>query len=211
MVKVYGPGFSLDASGTLADALVYSKWKGRNYIRERVIPANPKSGLQVGYRSMFKFLAQNWDAIAAADKASYDDLADAAIVSRFNAYVSANQKRWRNFKAPSNNVAAAESDAIGTYTAGTPAATGGVASVVIAHTIDNALNENWGLMIFKGLTSFSTALSNCVAIILSDTLSVEYTWLDSPLDAGTYYYNTRLFTLEGLLGAEIGEISAAAT
>lgn len=211
MVKVYGPGFSLDASGTIADALVFSKWKGRNYIRERIIPANPRSGLQVGYRAMFKFLAQNWDSLSAAEQASYNDLADALVVSQFNAYVSANQKRWRNFNAPSQDEAAAESGSIGTYTAGQPAATGGVASVVIAHTIDLAINDNWGIMIFKSSTGFTTALSNCVAIILSDTLGTEYSWLDSPLDAGTYYYNTRLFTDDGVLGAEQGEISGTAT
>lgn len=211
MTKVFGPALSLDASGTIGDAITFSKWKGRNYIRERVIPSNPRSGLQVGFRSMFRFLAQNWDALTAPEKATWNDLADAAVISNFNAYISQNQQRWRRFTAPTQDTPASEAGAVGTYTAGTPAATGGVASVSIAHTIDNVLNQNWGLMIFKGGTGFSTALSNCVAIILSDTLSIEYTWLDSPLVAATYYYNCRLFTDDGVLGPEIGEISAAAT
>lgn len=211
MTKVFAPALSLDASGTIGDAITFSKWKGRHYIRQRVIPANPKSGLQVGFRSMFRFLAQNWAALTAPNKATWNDLADAAVISNFNAYMGNNQDRWRRFNSPTVQTPATETDAVGTYTAGTPAATGGVASVVIAHTIDLLINENWGLMIFKGTTGFNTALSNCVAVILSDTVDVAYSFLDSPLSAATYYYNCRLFTLDGVLGPELGEISAAAT
>ncbi len=211
MTKVFAPALSLDASGTIGDAITFSKWKGRHYIRQRVIPANPKSGLQVGFRSMFAFLAQNWAALTAPNKATWNDLADAAVISNFNAYMGANQDRWRRFNSPTVQTPATETDSVGTYTAGTPAATGGVASIVIAHTIDLLINENWGLMIFKGTTGFSTALSNCVAVILSDTVDVAYSFLDSPLAAATYYYNCRLFTLDGVMGPELGEISAAAT
>lgn len=210
MVKVFGPALSLDASGTIGDAIVFSKWKGRHYIRERVIPANPRSGLQVGFRSMFGFLAAAWDALSAADKDTYNDIADSMAISPFNAYVRFNQRRWRNFKAPSNATPATETGSVGTFTAGTPAATGGVASVTIDWTIDNVLGDNWGLMIFKGSTGFNTALSNCVAVRWSADANPQ-SWLDSPLDAATYYYNTRLFTDDGVLGAELGEISAAAT
>ena len=67
MVRVYGPAMSIDASGTLASTIVFSKWKGRNYIRERVIPANPKSGGQVGMRACFAWLTQQWASIAAGE------------------------------------------------------------------------------------------------------------------------------------------------
>ena len=41
MVKVYGPMMSLDATGTIGKTATFSKWKGRNYVRQRVVPANP--------------------------------------------------------------------------------------------------------------------------------------------------------------------------
>ena len=44
MVKLGGPALSLDASGTVGGILTFSKWKGRPYVRTRVIPSNPKSG-----------------------------------------------------------------------------------------------------------------------------------------------------------------------
>jgi len=210
MVKLYGPAFSLDASGTIGDAITFSKWKGRHYARERIVPANPKSGLQVGFRSMFSFLAQNWAALSAPNKASYETLADSMAISPFNAYVRMNQKRWRNFKAPSHATPATETGSVGTFTAGTPAATGGVASVSIDWEIDNVVGDNWGLAIFKGDTAFSSGISNCVACRLADD-AVAQAWVDSPLDPGTYYYQTRLFTDDGVLGAELGEINGTAT
>lgn len=211
MTKVFAPALSLDASGTIGDAITFSKWKGRNYIRERVIPANPRSGLQVGFRSMFAFLAQNWAALTPTEKATWNDLADAAVISTFNAYMAKNQNRWRRFTSPTQDTPATEVGTVCDFVGGsTPGATGGVSSVVIDMTT-GVINENWGLMIFKAGTGFSTALSNCVAVILGDVTITAYSWLDSPLAAATYYYNTRLFTDDGVLGPELGEISAAAT
>jgi hypothetical protein len=46
MTKVNGPFMSLSASGTFADTLTASIWKGRPYIRQRVIPSNPRTDEQ---------------------------------------------------------------------------------------------------------------------------------------------------------------------
>ena len=43
MAKVSGPLFSVEASGAYAGSLVFAKWKGRQYARQLVIPANPRS------------------------------------------------------------------------------------------------------------------------------------------------------------------------
>jgi hypothetical protein len=58
MAKVTGPFMSLDASGTLADTLTASKWKGRNYMRQRIIPANPRTTAQLDVRSILGTLAK---------------------------------------------------------------------------------------------------------------------------------------------------------
>lgn len=58
MAKVNGPFMSLDASGTLADTLTASKWKGRNYMRQRIIPANPQTSGQQAVRSILGTLAK---------------------------------------------------------------------------------------------------------------------------------------------------------
>lgn len=51
MAKVTGPFMSLSASGTLAKTLTASIWKGRAYIRQRVIPLNPQSAGQQSQRA----------------------------------------------------------------------------------------------------------------------------------------------------------------
>ena len=211
MVKVYAPALSLDASGTIGDAITFSKWKGRHYVRERIIPANPRSGLQVSFRAMFKFLAQRWTDLSAANKATWDDLGDQLVASPFNGFVHHNQKRWRNFKPPTLEYPETEVGTLGTFSGGSaPAATGGVASITLDFTLGTA-NDNWGLLIFRATsTGFSTALSNLIAAVkLTTTAASKY--IDTPLTAGTYYYNTRLYTDDGVVGAEDGEINAAAT
>lgn len=210
MVKVFAPALSLDASGTIGNAITFSKWKGRHYVRERIIPANPRSGLQTGFRSMFKFLAQNWAALAAPDKATYESLADSMAISPFNAYVRLNQNRWRNYKPGSHATPATETGTVATWNGGTPAATGGVSNVTLAMT-PAVPGDNWGLAIFRSTsTGFTPGLSNCVAVILV-AAAVEYTFVDSPLAADTYYYDTRRFTDDGLWGTLDGEITGDAT
>lgn len=210
MVKVFAPALSLDASGTIGDAITFSKWKGRHYIRERIIPANPRSGLQVGFRSMFKFLAQNWASVPPADQASYNDLADSLAISPFNAFMRFNQNRWRNYRAPAEHISAGEGGTVCTWNGGTPAAVGGPANVTITMTPADE-KENRGLAIFRSVdTGFTPGISNCVAVILVDD-TVEYTFVDSPLAVDTYYYDTRRFTSYGLWGALDGEINGTVT
>jgi hypothetical protein len=46
MAKVTGPLMSMSASGKLADSIVFFTWKGRNVVRQFLIPANPQSTAQ---------------------------------------------------------------------------------------------------------------------------------------------------------------------
>jgi len=199
MTKVNGPAFSLDASGTLAGTLVFSKWKGRNYIRERVIPSNPKSGGQVGVRAMFKFLAQNWQNLTAGNQATWEDRGEDLIASPFNAFMSLNQTRWRNFQAPSAEDPAAET---GTAPdAATGVATPGVRSMTLAIT-DGANAPDFGYAIFRSLTTGPTlAFDNCIAVVPWNVGGVT-TFIDSPLDPDQYFYNYIGFLETGLRGAD---------
>ena len=108
MVKLNGPLFSMDARGKLADALVFSIWKGRNYARALVTPSNPQSGPQTGMRSMMKFLSQEWTNLDAAEKADWLTRAQQTVISNFNAYVSFNMLRWRSYLNPSKLTPATE-------------------------------------------------------------------------------------------------------
>lgn len=63
MAKTSAPFLSLDASGTVASTLTASKWKGRNYMRLRIIPANPKTAGQQAVRSILGTLAKACTAV----------------------------------------------------------------------------------------------------------------------------------------------------
>ena len=204
MVKVNAPAMSLDASGALAGSLVFSKWKGRNYVRELVIPVNPKSGGQVGVRAMFKFLAQQWDGLSSGAKNSWEDRADDMIVSEFNAYMSYNQRRWRNFQMPSTQDPAQEESTAPSDPSG--AATPGVRSMLIElwHGVQA---PNWGYAIFRSLTSsFTLTWDKCIAVVQVDA-GGDAEYIDTPLDPGTYYYNAIGFMVDGKKGADGLEFS----
>lgn len=208
MVKVSAPALSLDASGSLAGTLVFSKWKGRNYVRTLVKPSNPKSGGQVGVRSMFKFLSQIWAGLSDANKATWDDRADDMVASAFNAFMSYNQKRWRDFDTPSKEDPALEA-------ATAPSGCTGVATpdvrsmtVAVTHGVNVA---DWGIAIFRTLgTGFTCAFSNCIAVVEADGAG-DCTYIDSPLTADTYYYNTIGFMDDGTEGAVGTEFNGTVT
>lgn len=46
MAKVTGPLQSFSASGKIANSIVFAAWKGVNYVRQYVVPANPQSSDQ---------------------------------------------------------------------------------------------------------------------------------------------------------------------
>lgn len=205
MVKVNAPCLSLAASGKLGGAIVYSIWRGRPVVRTLVTPANPQSAMQTGIRAMFAFLSQNWVGLSSGQQADWQDRADSLVASPFNGYMSYNMSRWRSFLAPSKLDPAAEDDAVGTGVAWSP--TGGVRQVTIGYQIAN-LNQNWGLIYFRSPTAlFTPSLSNVIAIVLGDDTNA-HTYVDSPLTAGTYYYDCMRFSDAGLLHTADGEQSA---
>lgn len=59
MAKVNAPLFSFNASGKIANALVYFGWKGLDVVRSYVVPTNPKSDAQQIQRDYFKDAVTN--------------------------------------------------------------------------------------------------------------------------------------------------------
>ncbi len=70
MAKVTGPFMSIDASGTIYNALTASIWKGRNYIRGWFRPSNPKSADQLVQRTLLSTAVAAWQALEAVMPAS---------------------------------------------------------------------------------------------------------------------------------------------
>jgi len=91
MAKIKGPLMSFDASGKLANSLVFMKWKGIPTVRAHVKPSNPKSVGQTAQRTKMSDAVLYWhDPLqTATDKSAWNLFASAsaAVLSGFNQFV----------------------------------------------------------------------------------------------------------------------------
>jgi hypothetical protein len=197
MARLSGPLMSVDASGKFGGAMVFSKWKGRNYARQLVTPKNPRSAKQTGVRALMKFIANRWYYLTAPNKATWDAGALAKQISAYNEYVGNNLFRWQEFKPPTKAFPAAETANAITIT--TMTLTGGQGFATIAMTPSGA-GDNWGYAIFRDTAEITAPnWNNCVAVVPANgATAVSYT--DSPLVAGTYHYRCAVFNTDGTLG-----------
>jgi len=200
MATVKGPLFSMDASGQLAGSVVFSKWKGRNYVRRHAVPANPKSALQVGTRSMMRFLSQEWDGLSALPAASWEEPAEALSISPFNRFVGMNMDLWTLFKAPSVYSIIQTADTPGTIANG--AVTAEILSIKVEFDV-TVLAQNWGVAIFRKIGSApGESRGECVHVMNADS-AASYSWVDINVTVGSdYYYDVTPFSMNSVWGTE---------
>ena len=86
MAKVTGPLYSMSASGTIGKAMVHFGWKGKNVVREWLIPKNLKSADQGDVRIVFGGLGQSSRCAGLADSTHTDSpfAADAKLCNPSN-------------------------------------------------------------------------------------------------------------------------------
>jgi hypothetical protein len=208
MARVEGPLFSLEASGTIGDAVTYSRWKGIPYARKRVIPANPKSAKQTGIRAMFAFIAAFWDSIATLDQATWDTLAASLNISPFNAYVRENQKRWIDGNTPTQAYPAAEASTALTVT--TQTLTGGTGAATIEITPSGS-TDIWGIAIYRETAAITAPSRNNLIKVLPADGANPVTYVDSGLAPGTYHYRAGVINTDGKAGTIHADGSAVVT
>ncbi len=209
MATTKGPLFSLEASGTIGKAIVFSKWKGRSYVRRHAIPSNPKSVSQLSVRAMMQFLSQYWTLLDAAEKADWETRAAVTNISPFNAYIAYNMDRWGREEYPSQQDPATEANTPGTLTG--ESATAGVRSITIADTV-SVLAENWGIVLYRSVTTGFTPSRNNMYHIIPAVSATAFSFLDTAVIVGTpYYYRGRAITDDGVAGALWAEITATPT
>jgi len=208
MVKVDGPMLSFTASGTLADTVTFSTWKGRAYARTRVIPKNPRSAPQRGIRQMMEFLTRQWTAVSASNRATWEPVADQTQISPFNAFIGRNLARWRNYRAPAQTPAAPETDNLPTL--GTPTVSAVGRNIKIDVPITSPA-DGWGVILHISRTNgftpgFSTA-TKTVPVPSSGPASAEI----GPWTPGTYYVRVVAFTRLGRMGTPTAQQSVTIT
>lgn len=197
MASTKAPLFGLDASGSLGTAIVFSKWRGRTYVRKHSVPANPRSGLQMGMRASMKFITQDWTNLSVSEKASWDDLAAVDNITQLNAMVRYDQERVRR------NLGLVRF--IGAPPFANPNAPINLATTQQPKTLvldwdDPAANPgNYTAMIYGSATmGFVADISNLIAIV---PVAIEtYTWIG--LKTGVQmFWRVRQANAAGELGA----------
>lgn len=207
MVRVKGPLFSMEASGTIGNAIVFSKWKGRDYVRRHAIPSNPKSGLQVGVRSVFGFIAQDFANLSDADVSDWSDLAAGDNITSLNAQIRDAVDRARRNLGWRENTTDPSGSTVDDPTGG--AATAQPKTLVLSWTDPVANQPDYCYAIYRSTTSgFTPDISNLIAVVpVSQT-----TYTDPGLTAGdTYYYVVRGLSTAGDLGDLSTEFSGTPT
>jgi hypothetical protein len=207
MARTTAPLFSLDASGSLANAIVFSKWRGRQFVRRHTIPKNPRTAAQMGVRAMMKFLSQSYAANKTDIDTNFATPAANANVSPFNSYVAYNMSRWRQMKGPSIVYPATD---VTTAITITMSLTGGQRNILVS--VDaSGVSSNFGIMIFRSLAEIvDVNWNNCIALV-SDTSGTVKLYTDAPLDAAEYHYRAASFNSVGDIGTACADDTASAT
>jgi hypothetical protein len=203
MAVVKAPLFSLDASGSIAKSIVFSKWRGRNYVRRHAIPSNPRSGLQLGVRAVLKFVTQDWTNLSAAIQAAWADLAAGTNITELNAAVAYNVAAARRdegiIRSPGED-AGTTPDAAASFVT-----TAGIKSVSIAWTADTN-DPEYCWMLYRDIGATCDSLpENLIAVLPAATLS----YLDIGLLTGTQYAYTIVGgNYDGVRGADAADDDA---
>ena len=95
MAKVNAPLMSLDARGQVGKAIVFSIWKGINYVRGYTVPKIGTDSTQVDIREIYHDASIAWKdsdtvgaiAIDAAYKLAYNTAAAGTPMSGFNLFM----------------------------------------------------------------------------------------------------------------------------
>jgi len=192
---------SVSASGTLADTVSYSNWKGRTYARRTVTSANPKTAAQTGRRAMFSFLTANWADAYDEWKATWQDQATALNTSPYHAYVAKNLEDWHNYLAPMRY-----SNGLRTINPGviTDPFTAAWEEHRIKLTITmTTKNNNWGFIIYASPIPAPPKEVTSTVLVIPMKNVATYSIFWTPPAPGTWYFAGTPFAVDGNLGANI--------
>lgn len=90
MAKVTAPLLSFGASGQIAKTQVYATWRGVQYVRRHVIPANPRTQAQQLTRTTFATLREMWKLNPTIGRAPWDAFATGRKFLGLNKYIGEN-------------------------------------------------------------------------------------------------------------------------
>ena len=162
MAKVTGPLLSFGASGQIAQTQVYATWRGIQYVRRHVVPANPQSTGQTQTRSTFSFLSAIYKQFSADAQAPWKAFATGQKFTDRNAFVHSNLPNLRTATDLTTFIASPS-------TGGAPSfsgflASGGVGTVTISAD-DPVLPTGWSASKFIALALPNTDPHTATAFV----------------------------------------------
>lgn len=96
MAKVKSPLLSISARGQVGKSQVYGSWRGVPYVRQHVVPANPRSAEQTLTRGTFNGLVQLFKLFGALSVAPWAAAAKGKPFTDRNALISSNLPNLRD-------------------------------------------------------------------------------------------------------------------
>jgi hypothetical protein len=198
---------SMDASGTVANAITFSRWRGRQYVRRHVVPSNPSTSFQVGIRAMLAVLANQWASIGLSFQASWAHPAALVNLLPFHAYIRDNMRRWRDNRGVSQSYPPPE-----TLTPELPVLTAtGHERYALLGLDASGYAGTWLFTLHRELGVIAApTYANCVKILPSN-FGFPLSFVDSPLAKGTYHYMAASITSDGLFGSPTADTTAVVT
>lgn len=205
MAGVRGPLFGLDASGTIADTITFSKWKGRPYVRQKVNPANPNTAAQRAVRSVFQFTSQQYDALSAVIKAKWLTEAGPDNITALNAFARSAQDQRLIDKGPLQDPTLTPGAAPAAPTA--PVATGQKAQAQLTW-VDSVAADKYTHIIYGSATiGFTAGPTNILAVVANGIL----TRIITDLPVGLFYFRIKCGSTSGTLSVATAEFSTTIT
>jgi len=141
MAKTTAPLLSFGASGQIAQTQVYSKWKGRAYVRRYTVPANPNTSAQQLTRSVFSWLQAVYKFATPDLTEAWEAYANGLVMTARNAFTKLNLSQLRT-AADLNNMLFSPG-ALGGLPPLTITVTGGVATITVACAEPTSVPTGW--------------------------------------------------------------------
>jgi len=209
MAGVRGPLFGFDASGSIANTLVWAKWKGRPYVRQLVIPSNPRTIFQRGVRAMFGFCSSYYTNLTTVEKNAWIFEATADQITGMNAWIRDSQTNRVNDRSARNLPTAGPGVAPAAPTF--PIAVGGPGRYTVTWTASVDAFRFTYTAYRDPVMGFTPSPANLVAVKAARAGFEVLTFTETGLTPGTWFLRLKTGNEGGTLGTATAEFSVVVT
>ena len=178
---IYSPLVS-DIRNKIGD-VVFSKWKGRGYVRRRVVPANPKSALQIEIREAMALCVASWQSLTSTQEDFWNAAAAERSISPYNEFIRQNVSQERTDDYQVLTPANPDVEPVITFAA----ATGASGAIDLTWVAGDATPGD-DLMFFVRERETPSVLAATPVSALVSALSESITGLDAATDYMVYAY-----------------------